>query len=55
MGKNTLHRGRHYTCRHLKIKKDKNIKKNLKKVLTKNMVCGIIRMYRETSENNKYF
>jgi len=24
-------------------------------VLTKNMVCGIIRMYRETSENNKYF
>ena len=25
MGKNTLHRGRHYTCRHLKIKKDKII------------------------------
>ena len=27
VGKNTLHRGRYYTCRHLKIKIDKNIKK----------------------------
>lgn len=32
MGKNTLYRGRHYTCRHLKIKRDKNIKKIEKSV-----------------------